>query len=110
MLWVLVHRFVRMPGGCYVEGVSLQDAYWWKPSVGPIEERPGHYNGPWHYWSTDGMLLDVVHMSTMAALHMVVIINVSPCCDASTRKVTKSAGSISSSLYGLVLCRASRNL
>ncbi|KAL3133328.1 aspartate-semialdehyde dehydrogenase-like protein, variant 2 [Trebouxia sp. C0009 RCD-2024] len=48
-------RYVRMPGGCYVEGVSLQDAYWWKPSVGPIQERPGHYNGPWQYWSTDGL-------------------------------------------------------
>ncbi len=43
-----------MPGGCYVEGVSLDDAYFWKPSVGPIQDRPGHYNGPWHYWSTDG--------------------------------------------------------
>nr|QOL01194.1 putative extracellular protein TR9_006 [Trebouxia lynnae] len=48
-------RYVRMPGGCYVEGVSLDDAYWWKPSAGPIQDRPGHYNGPWHYWSTDGM-------------------------------------------------------
>ena len=32
----------------------MQDAYLWKPSVGPIQDRPGHYNGPWHYWSTDG--------------------------------------------------------
>lgn len=47
-----------MPGGCYVEGVSLDDAYFWKPSVGPIQDRPGHYNGPWHYWSTDG---DTIH-------------------------------------------------
>lgn len=62
-----------MPGGCYVEGVSLQDAYWWKPSVGPIEDRPGHYNGPWHYWSTDGMLLVVCHISIMAASYMVLL-------------------------------------
>ncbi|KAL0055122.1 hypothetical protein WJX82_007357 [Trebouxia sp. C0006] len=48
-------RYIRMPGGCYVEGVSLDDAYFWKPSVGPIQDRPGHYNGPWHYWSTDGL-------------------------------------------------------
>ena len=54
--WVYGHacRYIRMPGGCYVEGVSLNDAYFWKPSVGPIQDRPGHYNGPWHYWSTDG--------------------------------------------------------
>lgn len=62
-----------MPGGCYVEGVSLQDAYWWKPSVGPIEDRPGHYNGPWRYWSTDGMLLVVCHISIMAASYMVLL-------------------------------------
>jgi len=47
-------RFLRFPGGCYVEGVTLQDAFFWKPSVGPIEERPGHWNGMWQYWSTNG--------------------------------------------------------
>ncbi|DBA71494.1 TPA: aspartate-semialdehyde dehydrogenase-like protein [Trebouxia sp. C0005] len=48
-------RFVRMPGGCYVEGVRLETAAWWKPSIGPFWERPGHYNSVWNYWSTDGM-------------------------------------------------------
>ena len=47
-------RFLRFPGGCYVEGVSMHNAFFWKPSVGPLEERPGHWNGPWEYWSTDG--------------------------------------------------------
>ena len=32
----------------------MRDAFLWKPSVGPVEERPGHWNGPWEYWSTDG--------------------------------------------------------
>ncbi len=50
----VVCRFVRMPGGCYVEGVRLDTAAWWKPSVGPFWERPGHYNSVWNYWSTDG--------------------------------------------------------
>ena len=47
-------RFLRFPGGCYVEGVNMRNAFFWKPSVGPLEERPGHWNGPWEYWSTDG--------------------------------------------------------
>eukprot|EP00884_Botryococcus_braunii_P004902 jgi/Botrbrau1/14412/Bobra.0014s0059.1 len=48
-------RFLRFPGGCYVEGVVLANGFYWKPTVGPIEERPGHWNGPWEYWSTDGL-------------------------------------------------------
>ncbi len=50
----VVCRFVRMPGGCYVEGVRLETAAWWKPSVGPFWE---HYNSVWNYWSTDGTVL-----------------------------------------------------
>ncbi len=51
---VVMRRFLRFPGGCYVEGVVMANGFFWKPSVGPIEERPGHWNGPWEYWSTDG--------------------------------------------------------
>ena len=61
-------RFLRFPGGCYVEGVNMHNAFFWKPSVGALEERPGHWNGPWEYWSTDGeqphrvlMLLPMLH-------------------------------------------------
>lgn len=46
--------FLRFPGGCYVEGDWLRNAFRWKHSVGRIEERPGHYN-LWGYWSTDGL-------------------------------------------------------
>ncbi len=50
--------FLRMPGGNFLEGNSLADAYEWKKTIGPIADRPGH-NGPWFYWSSDGMgLLD----------------------------------------------------
>ena len=50
--------FLRFPGGCYVEGTLLSNAYYWKPSVGPLEQRPGHWNGMWEYWSTDGAQLN----------------------------------------------------
>ncbi|MBR4997244.1 MAG: carbohydrate binding domain-containing protein [Bacteroidaceae bacterium] len=55
MLAALHPKFIRFPGGCFVEGVSKETAYEWKRTVGPLEERPGHYNGNWHYPVTDGM-------------------------------------------------------
>ena len=47
-------KFLRMPGGNYLEGNSIPDHFDWKKTIGPIENRPGH-NGPWGYRSTDGM-------------------------------------------------------
>lgn len=55
MLVDLNPKFLRFPGGCFVEGMSKETAYEWKRTVGPLEERPGHYNGNWHYPVTDGM-------------------------------------------------------
>ncbi|KAK9787249.1 hypothetical protein WJX73_009553 [Symbiochloris irregularis] len=55
MLKDLKPGFLRFPGGCYVEGTLLSNAFLWKPSVGLIEQRPGHWNGQWEYWSTDGL-------------------------------------------------------
>ncbi|WJX69154.1 aspartate-semialdehyde dehydrogenase-like protein [Trifolium repens] len=48
-------KFFRFPGGCYVEGDYLKNAFRWKDTVGPWEERPGHLNDIWHYWSDDGL-------------------------------------------------------
>jgi alpha-L-arabinofuranosidase len=47
-------KFMRFPGGCYVEGDYLANRFQWKKSIGPIEERPGHFN-LWGYRTTDGM-------------------------------------------------------
>ncbi|XP_024377237.1 alpha-L-arabinofuranosidase 1 isoform X2 [Physcomitrium patens] len=46
--------FLRFPGGCYVEGARLVNAFRWRDSVGPYENRPGHYGDVWYYWSDDG--------------------------------------------------------
>ena len=46
--------FCASRAAAYVEGVTLANAFYWKPSVGPLEQRPGHWNGMWQYWSTDG--------------------------------------------------------
>uniref|UniRef100_UPI004026E0F4 carbohydrate binding domain-containing protein n=1 Tax=Prevotella sp. TaxID=59823 RepID=UPI004026E0F4 len=51
--------FLRFPGGCYVEGQdSYGNAFRWKSTLGPIEERPGHWNNNWHYRSSDGLGYD----------------------------------------------------
>lgn len=51
--------FLRFPGGCYVEGEgSYDNAFQWKKTIGPIEERPGHLNQNWHYYSSDGLGYD----------------------------------------------------
>lgn len=36
--------FVRFPGGCIVEGRTLDNAYKWKDTVGPIWQRKQNYN------------------------------------------------------------------
>lgn len=42
-------------GGTYVEGDYLINAFRWKNTVGPWEERPGHFNDIWGYWVDDGL-------------------------------------------------------
>lgn len=46
-------KFLRFPGGNYVEGDNFKQRFAWKQTIGPLEERPGH-RSPWGYWSTDG--------------------------------------------------------
>lgn len=36
--------FLRFPGGCIVEGYNLENAYNWKDTVGPVEERKVNWN------------------------------------------------------------------
>ena len=51
--------FLRFPGGCYVEGEgSYDNAFQWKKTIGPIEQRSGHMNRNWHYFSSDGLGFD----------------------------------------------------
>ncbi|KAK6120424.1 hypothetical protein DH2020_045838 [Rehmannia glutinosa] len=47
--------FIRFPGGCFVEGEWLRNAFRWKETIGPWEERPGHFGDVWHYWTDDGL-------------------------------------------------------
>ncbi|XP_052175278.1 alpha-L-arabinofuranosidase 1-like isoform X2 [Diospyros lotus] len=55
MLADLKPRFIRFPGGCFVEGEWLRNAFRWKETVLPWEERPGHFGDVWKYWTDDGL-------------------------------------------------------
>ncbi|KAL3534085.1 hypothetical protein ACH5RR_002546 [Cinchona calisaya] len=55
MLADLRPGFIRFPGGSFVEGVWLRNSFRWKATVGPWEERPGHFNDVWHYWTDDSL-------------------------------------------------------
>jgi len=47
-------HFLRLPGGNYLEGDTLNDWYNWKKTIGPLVDRPGH-QAPWTYYSSDGL-------------------------------------------------------
>ncbi|MBI5834073.1 MAG: alpha-N-arabinofuranosidase [Armatimonadetes bacterium] len=46
-------KFIRLPGGNYLEGGRFADRFNWKQMIGPADQRPGHM-GCWGYRSSDG--------------------------------------------------------
>jgi alpha-N-arabinofuranosidase len=55
LLAAMKPQFLRFPGGNYLEGNTFDTRFNWKNTIGPIEERPGHMDDAWGYWSSDGM-------------------------------------------------------
>jgi alpha-N-arabinofuranosidase len=47
-------HFLRLPGGNYLEGDTLNDWYNWEKTIGLLVDRPGH-RAPWTYYSSDGL-------------------------------------------------------
>src|SRR4051812_26502900 len=54
MLVDMKPKFLRFPGGNFLEGPLITDAFPWKTTLGPLENRPGH-RGSWGYRPSDGM-------------------------------------------------------
>lgn len=54
LLAKLQPKFVRLPGGNYLEGSRFADRFNWKQMIGPPDQRPGHM-GCWSYRSSDGL-------------------------------------------------------
>ena len=46
--------FLRFPGGCIVEGFSMETVWYFRNMVGPVWERPSHWL-LWHYRATNGL-------------------------------------------------------
>ncbi len=46
-------KFIRLPGGNYLEGGRFSDRFNWKQMIGPADQRPVHM-GCWGYRSSDG--------------------------------------------------------
>lgn len=49
MLEALEPKFLRFPGGCIVEGKTLNNAYNWKDTIGPVEHRKMNWSR-WEEW------------------------------------------------------------
>ena len=67
--------FLRLPGGNYLEGDTIDQRFEWKNTIGPIEQRPGH-ESPWGYRSDDGLGLlefaewcEDLHMEPVLAVY-----------------------------------------
>lgn len=55
---------LRVPGGNYLEGNTLDTRFNWEDTIGPVSQRPGHQNSGWGYWSSDGMgILEYLQMA-----------------------------------------------
>ena len=46
--------FLRFPGGCIVEGFTMETVWYFRNTVGPVWERPSHWL-LWHYRTTNGL-------------------------------------------------------
>ena len=54
LLAAMQPKFLRLPGGNYLEGEHIADRFDWKKTIGPWINRPTH-ESPWRYRSSDGM-------------------------------------------------------
>ena len=54
MLADMQPKFLRFPGGCIVEGNSVENMYNWKDTIGPAEERKENTN-LWGYYQSYGL-------------------------------------------------------
>jgi len=68
-------KFLRLPGGNYLEGDHINERFDWKKTIGPLVDRPTH-RSPWGYQSTDGMGLleflkwcEDLHMQPVLAVY-----------------------------------------
>jgi len=47
-------KFLRFPGGNFLEGETVENRFQWRKTIGPLIDRPGH-KSPWGYRASDGL-------------------------------------------------------
>ncbi len=84
--------FVRFPGGCVVEGITLENAIHWKKTVGAIEDRPGHWD-LWNYRCTDGLgMLEFCQLAEDLGADIMYVINCGMSCQARSSELANEEG------------------
>lgn len=75
MMAAMQPKFLRLPGGNYLEGDQIDERFDWKNTIGPLVDRPTH-RSPWNYQSSDGMGLleflewtEDLHIQTVLAVY-----------------------------------------
>ncbi len=75
MMAAMHPKFLRLPGGNYLEGDQIDERFDWKNTIGPLVDRPTH-RSPWNYQSSDGMGLleflewtEDLHIETVLAVY-----------------------------------------
>ena len=63
MMAAMHPKFLRLPGGNYLEGDQIDERFDWKNTIGSLVDRPTH-RSPWGYQSSDGLgLLEFLEWS-----------------------------------------------
>jgi alpha-N-arabinofuranosidase len=75
MMAAMHPKFLRLPGGNYLEGDQIDERFDWKNTIGPLVDRPTH-RSPWNYQSSDGLGLleflewtEDLHIQTVLAVY-----------------------------------------
>ncbi len=68
-------KFLRFPGGNFLEGHNKNTYFNWKKTIGPVSERAGHVNDSWGYYSDDGLGM-LEYLTWCEDLHMQPVLGV----------------------------------
>jgi alpha-L-arabinofuranosidase len=89
MLVDLKPGFLRFPGGCVVEGATLNTRINWKDSIGDIAQRRGVYD-LWHYYNTNGLgFHEFLQLAEDLGAEAMYVCNAGLSCQARTRQPTE---------------------
>jgi alpha-L-arabinofuranosidase len=74
-LLALHPSFLRIPGGNYLEGQTVDTRFIWKNTLGNLSLRPGHFDDAWGYRSSDGLGLRE-YLEWCEDLHVIPVLGV----------------------------------